>query len=192
MNKEIRVEILDYFKVEDKDVIYDSVHKQPFVKIHCIDYLELLEEGLSVQAPQFDLVNQTLYNGFVYLEYQRFIYLLRLSLEQRLYQKIKSMKVYKDNDLINECVSVLKGKYPEYDKQRAPSKGNIPESIKELIEIAYRDHHLGHRQRIKLGIYLQSNGFDMEFILDIFRQLSDWNEKVTRYQLNSLKRYINK
>jgi DNA primase large subunit len=183
------MEILEYFGVF-KDILFSSVSKEPFIKISIMDYLELLEQGLSIQAPQFNLVNQVLSRGYVYMEYQRFIYLLRLSLEQRLIKKIQSMKDFKGNEMINRCVKQLDEKYPRFDRLQAPNKDNIPYSIQELIDIARRDHHLSHRQRIQLGLYLQRNNFDMDYILDIFRQLSDWNEKVTRYQLESLKRYI--
>ncbi len=186
-DKKIRLEILDYFNIT-KDFEFLIVHKVEFIKIYVIDYLELLEIGLP--APQFHIKQLPLSKGFVFLETPRFIYLLRLILELKLIAKIKSMKDYRDNKLINECVSVLKGKYPEFDKLQAPSKENMPGSIKELISKAYEEHHLDHRERIKLGIYLQKYNYDMDYILDIFRALSDWNEKVTRYQLQSLKRYI--
>jgi DNA primase large subunit len=190
LNKEVRMEILQYFNI-DKDILFSSVSKEPFVKIHIMEYLELLEKGLSIQAPQYTLPNQTLSKGYVYLEYARFIYLMRVSMEQRLLNRVKTMKEWTENKLINRCVKLLDEKYPRFDKHlSAPSKDNIPYSIQELIDIAKRDHHLNHHQRIKLGIYLQKNNFDMEYIMDIFRQLSDWNEKTTRYQLQSLKRYI--
>ena len=190
MNKNIRLELLKYFRIF-KDVEFTKVRNDTtFVRIHCLDYMEISEEGLSVSAPQFKLVNQVLHQGFVFIELQPFLYLLRLALEQRLISKIKSMKLYTDNEVINRCVNELKEKYPEYDKQKSPSKTNIPYSIQELISKAYEEHHLAHHERRRLGIYLQGAGYDEEFILDIFRQCSDWNEKITRYQLQSLKRYI--
>lgn len=189
LNKETRMEILEYFGVF-KDVLFETVQKEPFVKIHCTDYLELLEQGLSIQAPQFNLVNQVMDKGFVYLEYQRFIYLLRLALEQRLINKVKNMKVYTDNPLINEKVKELDNRYPRFDKLQAPNKDNIPYSIQELIDIAFRDHNLSHRQRIHLGLYLLRNNFEWEYILDIFKALSDFDLRTTTYQLNSLKKYI--
>jgi DNA primase large subunit len=189
LNKEVRMEILQYFNI-DKDILFSSVSKEPFVKIHIMEYLELLEKGLSIQAPQFQLANQILSKGYVYLEYARFIYLMRISLECRLFNKIKTMKEWTENKLINRCVKELDVKYPRFDKVQAPSKENIPYSIQELIDIAHRDHHLSHHQRIKLGIYLQKNHFSDDYIMDIFKQLSDFSEKTTRYQLQSLKRYI--
>jgi len=191
-NQDVRNEILDYFNVQHKrHVEFFKLYKKfEYIRIHVLDYLEIQEEGLSVSAPQFKLVNQIFSDGYVYLETPRFLYYIRLALEQRLIKKIKNMKDYKDNKLINRCVNELIEKYPKFDALQAPSKENIPPSIKELIDKAFRDHHLSHRERIKLGIYLQKYNYDMDYILDIFRQLSDWNEKVTRYQLASLRRYI--
>jgi DNA primase large subunit len=187
-NKEIRLEILDYFGIQKKDIEFLMVQKVEFIKIHVMDYLEILEEGLH--APQqFHIKQLPMSKGFIYIETQRFLYLLRLALEHRLYQKIKTMKVYTDNKLINDCVSVLKEKYPQ-ESEYTPKSGGIAPTIQELIDKAYREHHLDHRERIRLGIYLQGRGFDMEYILDIFRQLSDFNEKITRQQLQSLKKYI--
>ena len=189
-NQDVRKEILDFFGIKKDLEFFRLGPKAEHVKIHIMDYLEVSEEGLSVSAPQFKLVNQTLSKGFVYLETTRFLYLLRLALEQRLIKKIKSMKDYKDNKLINICVNELVDKYPRFDGLQAPSKENIPPSIRELIDKAYETHHLAHQERIKLGIYLQKYNYDMDYILDIFKALSDYNEKTTRYQLNSLKRYI--
>jgi DNA primase large subunit len=187
-NKEIRLEILDYFNIK-KDIEFLLVHKTEFVKIHVLDYLEILEKTASLPAPQFHIKQLPMSKGFIYIETQRFLYLLRLALEYRLYQKIKTMKVYTDNKLINDCVSVLKEKYPQ-ENEYAPKSGSIAPTIQELITKAYETHHLGHSERIRLGIYLQGRGFSTDYILEIYKQLSDFNEKITRYQLESLKKYI--
>ena len=193
-NKEVRMEILDFFISNKKDVKFMPIgnskkQQEEFVSIHVMDYLEILEKTDSLPAPQFHLVNQILYKGFIYLEYQRFIYLLRLALEHRLYQKIRSMSYYNGNELINKIVEELKQKYPEY-KPKKVEMSTIPITIKELISKAYEEHHLGHAERIKLGLFLMRNNFDWNFIIEIFSQLSDFSLKTTTYQLNSLKKYI--
>lgn len=190
-DKEVRFQLFNFFsKHLLMDIEFTKVRTETFVRIHMMHYLEIMEDGLSVSAPQFKLVNQILHQGFVFIELQPFIYLIRLALESRLIKKIKGMKLWKENELLNRCVKELTQKYPEYDKLRAPSKTNIPYSIQELIDKAYRDNNLSHRERIKLGVYLQGQNFDMDFILDIFKRLSDYDPKITEYQLRSLKRYI--
>ncbi len=190
--KEVRLEVLDYFGI-NKDIkfmpIGNKKQQEELVSIHVMDYLEILETGLP--APQFHIKQLPLAKGFVYIETPRFLYLLRLVLEQKLISKIKSMKVYTDNKTINDCVSVLKEKYPSEDEYiKANNSAVIAPSIKELIEKAYNEHQLDHRSRIRLGIYLQGRGFSTDYILEIFKQLSDYNEKITLRHLQSLKKYI--
>jgi DNA primase large subunit len=177
--RETRKEILKYFGI-NKDL--EFVEKRQFVKIHMIDYMDI----------KLDLVKDvSLDKGFVYAPIKVFILAVREAIEKMLFEKIGSMKPYYDNQIINRIVDKLNEKYPKPQEKLTVAKGAIvPESIKELIEKAYKEHHLTHSERIKLGIYLQAQGYDMDYILDIFRQLSDWNEKITKYQLQSLKRYI--
>ncbi len=193
-NKEIRLEILDYFGIS-KDIKFmpipiGSKKQEEFVSIHVMDYLEIFEKTDSLPAPQFHIKQLPMSKGFIYLETPKFVYLLRLVIEQKLYQKIKTMKVYTDNEIINNAVQELRLKHPEFDKAQVSNKNNVPESIKELISKAHEEHHLGHSERIKLGLFLMRNNFDWDYIIDIFSQLSDFSLKTTTYQLNSLKKYI--
>ena len=187
-DKDIRMELLQYFGVT-KDVEYIIIDKKTtrLLKLHIVDYLEIQQhDPEKTQALQ--LVNQSLERGFVIMEISRFVYLLRLVFEHRLLTKIKEMKFYEGNKLINEFVNELRGKYPEYIKKTNTSTTNV--NIQSLIDKAYREHHLTHPERIKLGIYLQANNFDEDYILEIYKQCSDYDEKTTKYQLQSLKRYI--
>lgn len=185
-NKDIRTDILNYFGING-DIVHLSTPPK-FLKIRLMDYLEL---EVVTEEPRFKLVNQVLEKGWVFIERQRFVYLVRLVLEKQLFQRIKNMKDYYGDQTINEVVNQLKEKYPETKKRLTVSDGMVvPESIKELIDIAYRDHHLSHNQRIKLGIYMQAQGYEIDDILEIYKQCSDYSEATTRYQLNSLKRYI--
>jgi DNA primase large subunit len=186
-DKKIRLEILDYFNIT-KDFEFLMVHKVEFVKIHIMDYLELLEIGLP--APQFHIKQLPLSKGFVFLETPRFIYLLRLILELKLIAKIKSMKVYTDNKLINECVRELQQSHPipKQNLQMIEDNGQAP-CIKNLIQIAKTQNHLGHNARILLGNYLMGKGFDMEYILDIYSKLSDYSQRTTENQLKSIQKY---
>lgn len=189
-NKEIRMEVLQYFDVKN-DIEFIFVNKSRLVKIHLLPYLDIQQHVNNDQNKALQLVNQVLDRGFVIIELERFVYLMRLALEHRLFDKIKAMKEYKDNEIINRCVNEeLKPKYPEYIKKDDNNDGIIAPNIQQLIDKAYKEHHLDHNERIRLGIYLQKHGYDMDYIVEIFKQLSDFDPKITAYQLQSLKRYI--
>lgn len=177
--QETRKEILQHFGINND---LQFIDKNKAIKIHMLDYLDI----------KMDLVkNVALDKGFAIAPLNSFILSIREAAEQMLFERIKAMKTYNGNTLINEIVDKLRGLYPE-PKKRVQDPNYIAPSIKKLIDKAYMEHHLTHQERIKLGIYLQGQEFDDDYILDIFKQLSDYNEKTTKYQLNSLKRYIKK
>lgn len=186
-NKDIRMEILDYFNVK-KDIEFIFVNKTRLVKIHMINYLEI-QQLVNNDQRALELVNQVLDRGFVIIELERFVYMMRLAFEHRLFDKIKGMKVYDGHILINRCVSELSDKYPlQKQSTKIGSNGQAP-CIKNLIHIAETQHHLGHNARILLGNYLMGKEYDMEHILDIYSKLSDYKEKTTLTQLKSIKKY---
>lgn len=195
--KDIRTEILSYFDIKDDSnitFIHETFNRKPvtFIKIHVDKYLELAV--LVPDEKRFQLVNQDLHEGYITIDKQSFVYLMRLVLESKLFHKIKTMKKYEGNELINNIVvNKLSNLYPKSIKRvhhSSTESGSQPTNIKLLIEKAYKEHHLTHNERIKVGIYLQAQGYDEDYIIDVFRQCSDFNEKTTRYQLKSLQRYI--
>lgn len=186
-DKEVRKAVLYYLNIF-KDL--RTVGKNR-ISLHMMDYLEIALH-ISDKYPNFILTNSDLDAGQVHMDVPRFVYLVRLVVEKLLYEKIKVMPDFYGNDMINKVVLELGGRYPETKKKIPTASSTVPQSINSLINKAYTEHHLAHHERIKLGIYLQGQNYDENYILDIFRQLSDWNEKVTRYQLQSLRRYIKK
>lgn len=188
-DKEVRKAILYHLNILNKDVIVSDKNR---IKLHMKDYLEIALE-VSDRYPQFLLTNCDLEKGFVHLDIPKFVYLIRLVIEQQLYDKIKNgMKDYFDNEMINKVVLELGGRYPETIKRVSNPAGSstVPQNIQDLINKAYNEHNLSHSERRKLGIYLQGQNFDWEYIIDIFKSLSDYDPKITEYQLKSLRKYI--
>lgn len=187
---EYRDHILPYLNLPTNSLTFDSIGKERFVKLHVLDFLEL-STIIDDNYPKFKLVNTVLERGIAHIPMNDFLYLCRLVVEDKLYKKIKSLKVFNDNKLINSLCTELEKKYPKYIKKRSIST-TMNTSIKSLIEKIYSEHHLTHSERIRLGIYLQANNYDWEYIIGLFKQLSDYDPKITEYQLRSLRRYIKK
>jgi len=62
---------------------------------------------------------------------------------------------------------------------------SIPPCIEKLMDYARESHHLDHEARLLVGTFLlRTRGFDAA--LDFFRLMEDFNEDVTRYQLEWL------
>src|SRR5688572_5631321 len=97
-DKEVRKAILYHLDVF-KDLKITGKNR---VALHVMDYLEIAL-NITDKYPHFNLTNSDLDQGFVHLDTPRFVYLCRLVVESKLYQKIKQdMKDYWGNDLIND------------------------------------------------------------------------------------------
>lgn len=185
--KETRKAVLEYFEIT-KDLEFEDKHKA--VKIHIMNYLDI---SLLTDNPAFNMMHQSVSGGYIYQPIKQFLFMIRQAMENKLFGKIRSMKAYNDNPLINDVVNKLRDKYPESVKRVSNTiNQSVPLTIQQLIDKAYNEHHLTHPERIKLGIYLQGQDYDEDYILEIYKQCSDYSEKTTKYQLKSLRKYIKK
>jgi DNA primase large subunit len=87
------------------------------------------------------------------------------------------------SELVVKAVNLIpKPKIPSFDKKKA----GFPPCIKQLIESLRRHENLAHHGRWILAVYLVRTGFDMEDIVALFSNAPDFNEKITRYQIQHI------
>ena len=104
------------------------------------------------------------------------------------------VRIIQEWDGIRFDVGILKEEYElkklEEEPEKEKSKKHLikmPEvrpQVKALIERARQGENLTHRQRLAILLELINNGYSDEEILDIFKNLPDFNEKITRYMIN--------
>ena len=192
LNKDIRTELFRYFNI-DNDISFVKIdRKLTAIKIHMLDFLEL---SLKTPEHKFTLAHYPPTKGYCLIERPRFVYLMRTVLESLLLKKIKKMKLYTENELINEIVKEFKLKYPKPKTQQEYINlkntgiidANIPPCIAKIFEKTNKEAYLDHNERILVSTFLSAKGFDNQWISEnIFEKLSDYNKKVTDYQLSFL------
>lgn len=199
--KNVREELYPFFDTAESEVEVKLIaDKYEFVRIHVNNYLnivedkedqntkQLLEKGID--DPRFKLVNQTLSQGYIYLQWKEWAYLLRLKLERKLTDKIQTMPDFKRTNLLDELIKELYDKYPTHKEYYTltPST-NIPPCVKSIMEKVEKEAHLTHNERIFIATFWYSRRKNEDWLVDnVFSKLSDYKEKVTRYQLRSVKR----
>lgn len=65
---------------------------------------------------------------------------------------------------------------------------NVPPCISKLIDSLKKHENLPHQARWYLAVYLIGRGMPMEEIVSLYSNLPDYNEKITRYQLEHAKK----
>ncbi len=183
-NKTIRDEVMDYVLNVDFEIEYNN----DSVLLKIPNYLQITS---GIPGVEFKLVNQDVKKGIVSIRKRQFVLLLRYKLENLLLDKINKMKSI-DGIEISDF-----DKYIELDKKYTPpilnktvNSGLQPPCIKFLFSKIDNEHHLTHNERLLISTYMFSKGYNIEWLVDnIFRKLSDWNERITRYQLNYIKEH---
>ncbi len=62
----------------------------------------------------------------------------------------------------------------------------FPPCMQRLLNALLSGENLTHHERFALATFLINAGLDLELILDVFRHVPDFNEKIARYQIEHL------
>ncbi|MEM1587227.1 MAG: DNA primase large subunit PriL [Candidatus Bathyarchaeia archaeon] len=161
--------------------------------IHFTDYLR---NAFLFHEKDWKLVNRLVIKGEVYLSKQDVARLLqeevRRHIESSMDPKIRSRL---PENLI-ERVDSLRKRFAEKIREEPFTIEGIhasgveneafPPCIKALYEAALSGRHISHVGRFTLTSFLLSIGMDPNMIVDLFRKSADFNERMTRYQIEHI------
>ncbi|UCG37107.1 MAG: hypothetical protein JSV64_02200, partial [Candidatus Bathyarchaeota archaeon] len=184
-NSERILEIAKFFKWKIK-------HTDAEIYPYALCFVNYLQNAASFRESRWKLVNRRLENGRVYLTNREATRLLqeeiRKYIETRLDAKITSLpsqintivKKLK-NSFISQKPTIKQHEYPETLDPEA-----FPPCIEALYDAIKSGHHISHTGRFTLTTFLVNVGMPTESVLDLYRDLSDFKERLTRYQIEHL------
>jgi len=159
--------------------------------LHFTDYLRNATQ-LST-SPEWKLVNRIMIDGNVYLNQPDVVRLLEEEIRKHIEQRLAFMELTKLPPRIAEMIDGLKKlaseKMGTFETDGFP-KTVVPEAyppcIKALYDAASKNRHLSHMGRFALTSFLLNIGMSPEQLTDLFRSFSDFNERLTRYQVEHI------
>jgi DNA primase large subunit len=83
---------------------------------------------------------------------------------------------------LNETIKNLKDVNELYNI----SKNSFPPCINSIIEVLMRGENISHHQRFALATFLINLGVPQNIIIELFKCNPDFNEKITKYQIEHL------
>jgi len=169
----------------------NSDEKTPYqFKIHFTDYLK---NTTSLRGKKWKLVNRLLNNGYVYLTKNEAARLLAEEIRRHIENRMENRELPELPENIIKKVESIKNlaisKREKIKLEEIPKKVVIeafPPCIKALYEKLSSGGHLSHIGRFTLTSFLVNVGMPTEAIIDLFRVLSDFNERLTRYQVEHI------
>lgn len=153
-------------------------------KLSIPDYLL---RASKMYEQEWKLINRSVKDGYVYLDTDEAVRLIRNELSNLIYTRIKNMKVYEVPILIKSKADELRKKYSGRYVYRNQFKIlEYPPCIKHAMEIINKGENLPHSARFMLATYMLAIGKTEEEVVEIFKNSPDYNEKITRYQVEHL------
>jgi len=148
--------------------------------VHVADYLK---HSINFNEEEWKLVNQEVDKGYVHLDKNKLIRLLRTEISEYLTNKIKKIKIPNPPKMFVEYTSQIS---TLLEPSEFKMSKEYPPCIKHAINVLNRGDNLPHNGRLMLATYMFARGMEVEDILEFYRTAPDFNEKVTLYQLEQL------
>jgi DNA primase large subunit len=141
---------------------------------------------------KWKLSNSILSQGKVYLNKKDVVRLLEEEIRRRIEKRldVKLPKYPTELALIAEKVKKLASEViGEIETEELPKvvvQAAFPPCINALYGDALKSHHLSHVGRFTLTSFLVNIGMSPEAVNELFKTFSDYNERLTRYQIEHI------
>lgn len=150
-----------------------------------ISVSDYLKRAVQFHEKEWKLINRRVEGGFVFLTAHETVRLIRKELDGYINSKIQAVDIPSIPETFREHVYdlvLLAKKFSEY----VTVSTDYPPCIKHAINVLDQGENLPHSGRFMLATYLLSKGQTIDQIVPLFKNAPDYNERVTRYQLEHI------
>jgi DNA primase large subunit len=158
------------------------VMEEDSFKVKVADYLK---RAAHFHEREWKLVNRRVEQGFVYLSSDETVRLIRKELDELIGSKIRSVDVEFIPETFQNYVLEIQSLAKKI-LESVTFSGEYPPCVKHGIEVLERGENLPHSGRFLLATYLLARGQTIDQIVPLFKNAPDYNERITRYQLEHI------
>jgi DNA primase large subunit len=163
-----------------------------FGKDFRIGFNFFLKNAAHMHGSEWKLVNQIMDKGMVYLNKDKVVRLLQEEVKRRVEKRMDVSEIKNlpseitviAEDLIKLAQEIMGQEIEEMPK--VVIQAAFPPCINALYADAAQAHHLSHIGRFTLTSFLVNIGMTPEGLNDMFKTFSDYNERLTRYQIEHI------
>jgi|MonGeyMetagenome_1017769.scaffolds.fasta_scaffold03783_2 DNA primase large subunit len=142
------------------------------------------------QDPDWSMINRPVVKGWVLLRIDDFERILEEAYEARILRLASREDVGYIAGVLGKMdkISALLERLRSYRPiaARAAPAGETPPCMASILESLKRGENLPHVARFAITAYLLRQGWDVDRIVDLFRSAPDFNERITRYQVQHI------
>lgn len=157
---------------------------QRLFKVRVVDYLARTSH---FHEQEWKLINRLVHKGYVYLDADETVRLIRNELSVLIFEKVRAMTLPTLPQSTKSKADELRLKFlPRYERRLTLAKTDYPPCIKHALEVMNKGENLPHSARVMLATYMLAIGKPLDEIVSMFENAPDFNEKITRYQVEHL------
>jgi DNA primase large subunit len=174
-----------------QDFDWDIAEGKPY-KDFRIGFSTYLKNSAHMHGSEWKLVNQIIDKGLVYLNRDKGIRLLQEEIKRRVEKRLDVSEI---KNLPEEITAIAEGlmklahEIMGQEIEEMPKvviQAAFPPCINALYADAAQSHHLSHIGRFTLTSFLVNIGMTPEGLNDMYKTFSDYNERLTRYQIEHI------
>lgn len=151
-----------------------------------------LKNAAHMHGSEWKLINQIMDKGMVYLNKDKVVRLLQEEIKNRVEKRlevpeIKSLPseiIIVADGLIKSAQEIMGQEIEDFPKIVVQTA--FPPCINAIYEAASSTHHLSQMERFTLTSFLLNIGMPTEKVSDIYKSFSDYNERLTLYQIEHI------
>jgi DNA primase large subunit len=154
-------------------------------KVRVPDYLA---RSSRFHEQEWKMINRLVDNGYVYLDADETVRLVRSELALLISNRVHAMSLPALPQAIREKVDELRAALaPRYEyRMQAAAVTDYPPCVKHALEVMSKGENLPHSARVMLATYMLAVGKGTDEITEMFKNAPDFNERITRYQIEHL------
>ncbi|MEO9319284.1 MAG: DNA primase [Nitrososphaera sp.] len=182
-DKDLRLALLS--KIFE-DLFHLKISFEPSLKLFAVSIPAYLGRASHFHEPEWKLVNRPVSKGMVLLDAEDAVRIIRTELIGLIADRIRAMDVSGVSDHVRQVASELRQRFaPRFEYKLSPVV-DYPPCIKHAVETLGRGENLSHAARVMLATYMLAIGRGTDEIVQLFQNAPDFNEKITRYQVEHL------
>ncbi len=169
------------------EVIYSHDYSTFMIKVE--DYLKY---ATHFHDEYWRLINRVVHKGYVHLSTKDIVRLIRDEIYALIIRRLERINVEYDHlpEALKRRVNALKGMMLESDelssKEYAIERKGYPPCILNILKALEQGSNPSHTARVLLATYMLGLGKSVEDVCELFRNAPDYNERITRYQVEHL------
>jgi DNA primase large subunit len=158
-----------------------------------LNFTDYLRNTTHLRDEKWKLVNRLLVQGTVYLNKHDVTRLLQEEVQRRIEKRLEATELptfpEKITQMAERLTALAKEKIGAEEMEGFPkvvAQSAFPPCIAALYEAASKGRHLSHVGRFTLTAFLVNIGMPPEKVNELFKSFSDYNERLTRYQVEHI------